>query len=65
MPRISRLPIVSSSRRIAGNPQTRRSSNRLLVSAARTDAAVVARNDICWADLGPPAGRRPVCVLDT
>jgi mRNA interferase MazF len=24
---------------------------------------VVARNDICWADLGPPAGRRPVCVL--
>ena len=21
------------------------------------------RNDICWADLGPPAGRRPVCVL--
>jgi mRNA interferase MazF len=24
---------------------------------------VVARNDIVWADLGPPAGRRPVCVL--
>ncbi|HEX4980543.1 MAG TPA: type II toxin-antitoxin system PemK/MazF family toxin [Ilumatobacteraceae bacterium] len=24
---------------------------------------MVARNDICWADLGPPAGRRPVCVL--
>jgi mRNA interferase MazF len=24
---------------------------------------VVARNDIFWADLGPPAGRRPVCVL--
>jgi len=24
---------------------------------------VVARNDIYWADLGPPAGRRPVCVL--
>jgi mRNA interferase MazF len=24
---------------------------------------VVARNDIIWADLGPPAGRRPVCVL--
>lgn len=21
------------------------------------------RNDIYWADLGPPAGRRPVCVL--
>ena len=21
------------------------------------------RNDIVWADLGPPAGRRPVCVL--
>jgi mRNA interferase MazF len=24
---------------------------------------VVARNDIYWADLGPPAERRPVCVL--
>jgi len=24
---------------------------------------VVTRNDIVWADLGPPAGRRPVCVL--
>jgi mRNA interferase MazF len=24
---------------------------------------VVARNDIFWADLGGPAGRRPVCVL--
>jgi mRNA interferase MazF len=24
---------------------------------------VVTRNDIFWADLGPPAGRRPVCVL--
>jgi mRNA interferase MazF len=24
---------------------------------------VVTRNDIIWADLGRPAGRRPVCVL--
>ena len=24
---------------------------------------MVARNDIYWADLGPPVGRRPVCVL--
>lgn len=24
---------------------------------------MVARNDIFWADLGDPAGRRPVCVL--
>lgn len=24
---------------------------------------MVDRNDIVWADLGPPAGRRPVCVL--
>jgi mRNA interferase MazF len=24
---------------------------------------VVARNDIFWADLGDPAGRRPVCIL--
>ncbi len=24
---------------------------------------MVARNDIYWAELGPPAGRRPVCVL--
>jgi mRNA interferase MazF len=24
---------------------------------------VVARGDIYWADLGDPAGRRPVCVL--
>lgn len=24
---------------------------------------MVARNDVIWADLGPPAGRRPVCVL--
>lgn len=24
---------------------------------------MVARNDIFWVDLGPPAGRRPVCVL--
>jgi len=24
---------------------------------------VVARNEIYWADLGPPAGRRRVCVL--
>jgi mRNA interferase MazF len=24
---------------------------------------VVARAEIYWADLGPPAGRRPVCVL--
>ena len=27
------------------------------------DSCVVTRNDIFWADLGPPAGRRPVCVL--
>jgi mRNA interferase MazF len=24
---------------------------------------VVTRNDIVWADLGPPSGRRPVCIL--
>lgn len=24
---------------------------------------MVARGDITWADLGPPAGTRPVCVL--
>jgi mRNA interferase MazF len=24
---------------------------------------VVERGDIIWADLGPPAGRRPVCAL--
>jgi mRNA interferase MazF len=24
---------------------------------------VVARYEVYWADLGPPAGRRPVCVL--
>ena len=24
---------------------------------------MVARNDIFWAEFGPPAGRRPVCVL--
>ena len=24
---------------------------------------MVARNDIYWADLGAPAGRRPVCIL--
>ena len=24
---------------------------------------MVTRGDIVWADLGPPAGRRPVCVL--
>jgi mRNA interferase MazF len=24
---------------------------------------VVARGDVIWADLGAPAGRRPVCVL--
>ncbi|MFP3907620.1 MAG: type II toxin-antitoxin system PemK/MazF family toxin [Acidimicrobiales bacterium] len=24
---------------------------------------MVARADIVWADLGPPAGRRPVCVV--
>ena len=24
---------------------------------------MVERRDIIWADLGPPAGRRPVCVL--
>ncbi len=24
---------------------------------------MVARGEIFWADLGPPAGRRPVCVL--
>jgi mRNA interferase MazF len=24
---------------------------------------VVARNEIYWADLGEPAGRRPVCVI--
>ena len=24
---------------------------------------MVTRNEIYWADLGPPAGRRPVCVL--
>ncbi|GIU92722.1 MAG: putative endoribonuclease MazF5 [Acidimicrobiia bacterium] len=24
---------------------------------------MVGRGDIIWADLGPPAGRRPVCVL--
>lgn len=24
---------------------------------------MVARSEIYWADLGPPAGRRPVCIL--
>ena len=24
---------------------------------------MVTRGDVVWADLGPPAGRRPVCVL--
>ena len=24
---------------------------------------MVARHEIYWADLGPPAGRRPVCVI--
>ena len=24
---------------------------------------MVARGDIIWTDLGPPAGRRPVCIL--
>lgn len=24
---------------------------------------MVSRGDVIWADLGPPAGRRPVCVL--
>lgn len=24
---------------------------------------MVARNETYWADLGPPAGRRPVCIL--
>lgn len=24
---------------------------------------MVARNDIHWADLGPPSGRRPVCIV--
>jgi mRNA interferase MazF len=24
---------------------------------------VVARGEVYWADLGPPAGRRPVCVV--
>lgn len=24
---------------------------------------MVGRGDVIWADLGPPAGRRPVCVL--
>lgn len=24
---------------------------------------MVARGDLVWADLGPPAGRRPVCIL--
>ena len=24
---------------------------------------MVARGDVVWAELGPPAGRRPVCVL--
>ena len=24
---------------------------------------MVTRGDVIWADLGPPAGRRPVCVL--
>jgi len=24
---------------------------------------VVARTEVYWADLGPPAGRRPVCIL--
>jgi mRNA interferase MazF len=24
---------------------------------------VVARGEIYWADLGPPAGRRPLCIL--
>ncbi len=24
---------------------------------------MVARGDVIWADFGPPAGRRPVCVL--
>lgn len=26
-------------------------------------APPISRGDIFWADLGPPAGRRPVCIL--
>ena len=38
-------------------------TRNLETSRRRNCARVVARNDIIWADLGPPSGRRPVCIL--
>ncbi len=44
---------------------TARPSHRSVSASPRRQdsSGVVARNDIVWADLGPPAGRRLVCVI--
>ena len=52
--------LVAAYRRQPADPALVRSA----AAAGRPhQPSVVARNEIYWADLGPPAGRRPVCVL--
>ena len=52
--------LLEAYRRLPPDPALVQSAVQL---AARTVPVVVARNEIYWTDLGPPAGRRPVCVL--
>ena len=47
----------SAYERQPADPRLVQSARRL---AATNHSCVVARNDIFWADLGPPAGRRPL-----
>ena len=66
-PRCSRLPswqqLTASSRRRTGGFRKIRPSLPPRPACRANRAGVVARGDVVWADLGPPAGRRPVCVL--
>ncbi|MDH5522157.1 MAG: hypothetical protein OEZ14_16675, partial [Acidimicrobiia bacterium] len=62
----SRRSRVEGSATPAGLPAPASRSCARRVSEARcgsNSSALVARNDILWADFGPPAGRRPLCVL--
>jgi len=47
----------------AARPTESRSRHKRQAPRVAHSAGVVARGDLIWADLGPPAGRSPVCAL--
>ena len=56
----SRRPVGRGLHQIPAGPCSDRD---LAPTGGKDRTGVVDRNDIVWADLGPPSGRRPVCIL--